>query len=345
MKVAVLFGGNSTEHGVSCLSAASVLRNINKDYEVLKIGITNSGAWFVTTAAPDQIEKGEWETLNNSPVLLSPNDGAFVFGTETFKPDVVFPVLHGKNGEDGTIQGLFEIIGMPYVGSRVLGTALCMDKAYTKIVFEKAGILQADWVTVERSDFLKGFEPIKVNLQKLDFPVFVKPSNAGSSFGVTKCNTVDDVENALKIAFEIDRRAIVESGVKNPVELEVAVYGNDEPVSTVSGKILSANEFYDYNAKYVNEKSKTVAPSGFENETELRKIAVDAYKACDCKGLSRVDFLVDGNSGKIYLNEINTIPGFTSISMFPKLCEVSGLSYQNLIEKLLTLAIEFEKEK
>ena len=345
MRVAVIFGGNSTEHDISCLSAASVLRNINKNHEVLKIGITREGKWFVTDSAPDSVENGTWENGQNIPVVLSPNDNAFLFGPEKFIPDVVFPVLHGKNGEDGTVQGLLEMMGMPYVGSRVLGTAVCMDKAYAKIVFEKAGIAQAEWITVERCDFPSGWSDIEKNLAKLEFPVFVKPSNAGSSFGVTKCDNVADVRAALENAFGIDRRAVIESGIKNPVELEVAVYGNSEPVATVSGRIFSANEIYDYNAKYVNENSETVAPSGFDREDELRATAVKAYKACDCKGLARVDFLVDGDTGRIYLNEINTIPGFTSISMYPKLCEVSGLSYGGLIEKLFALAVDFEKEK
>ena len=273
------------------------------------------------------------------------NSRSFVWDGGSITPDVIFPVLHGKNGEDGTIQGLFELMDIPYVGCRVLGSSVCMDKAYTKIVFEHVGIKQVPWVTVEAFEYAEASEKIKNTVEeKLEYPVFVKPSNAGSSVGITKCKSRETLSKAFDDAFAVDRRVVVEQGVENPKEIEVAVLGNDCPVASCSGLIIPANEFYDYEAKYSNSESKLLIPSGTENEDFIRSEAVKAYKACDCKGLSRVDFLVS-ESGDIYLNEINTIPGFTSISMYPKLFAASGIAYSDLINKLLDLAVEFSAKK
>lgn len=345
MKVLIIFGGRSTEHEVSCVSAASVLNNI-KGHDVTKFGITKDGKWYNTEADNAAVSNGSWENdESNREVFADFNSRSFVWDDGRITPDVVFPVLHGKNGEDGTIQGLFELMDIPYVGCRVLGSSVCMDKAYTKIVFEHAGIKQVPWVTVEAFEYAENAEKIKNTVEeKLEYPVFVKPSNAGSSVGITKCKSRETLSKAIDDAFAVDRRVVVEQGVENPKEIEVAVLGNECPVASCSGLIIPANEFYDYEAKYSNSESKLLIPSGTENEDFIRSEAVKAYKACDCKGLSRVDFLVS-ESGDIYLNEINTIPGFTSISMYPKLFDASGIAYSDLINKLLDLAVEFSAKK
>lgn len=345
MKVLIIFGGRSTEHEVSCVSAASVLNNI-KGHDVTKFGITKDGKWYHAEADNAAVANGSWENdKSNREVFADFNSRSFVWDGGSITPDVIFPVLHGKNGEDGTIQGLFELMDIPYVGCRVLGSSVCMDKAYTKIVFEHAGIKQVLWVTVEAFEYAEDPEKIKNTVEeKLKYPVFVKPSNAGSSVGITKCKSRETLSKAFDDAFAVDRRVVVEQGVENPKEIEVAVLGNDCPVASCSGLIIPANEFYDYEAKYSKSESKLLIPSGTENEDFIRSEAVKAYKACDCKGLSRVDFLVS-ESGDIYLNEINTIPGFTSISMYPKLFDASGIAYSDLINKLLDLAVEFSAKK
>ena len=345
MKVLIIFGGRSTEHEVSCVSAASVLNNI-KGHDVTKFGITKDGKWYHTEADNAAVSNGSWKNdKSNREVFADFNSRSFVWDGGSITPDVIFPVLHGKNGEDGTIQGLFELMDIPYVGCRVLGSSVCMDKAYTKIVFEHAGVKQVPWVTVEAFEYAEAPEKIKNTVEeKLEYPVFVKPSNAGSSVGITKCKSRETLSKAFDDAFAVDRRVVVEQGVENPKEIEVAVLGNDCPVASCSGLIIPANEFYDYEAKYSNSESKLLIPSGTENEDFIRSEAVKAYKACDCKGLSRVDFLVS-ESGDIYLNEINTIPGFTSISMYPKLFDASGIAYSDLINKLLDLAVEFSAKK
>lgn len=345
MKVLIIFGGKSTEHEVSCVSAASVLNNI-KGHEITKFGITKEGKWYHTDAENAAIADGSWENdESNAEVFADFNSRAFVWDDGSITPDVIFPVLHGKNGEDGTIQGLFELMNIPYVGCRVLGSSVCMDKAYTKMVFEHAGIKQVPWVTVEAYDYRFDPENVKNTVEKyLKYPVFVKPSNAGSSVGITKCRSRDMLSKAFDEAFEIDRRVVVEQGIENPQEIEVAVLGNEAPVASCTGRIIPANEFYDYEAKYSSNDSKLLIPSGTENEDFIKKEAVKAYKACDCKGMSRVDFLV-AEDGGIYLNEINTIPGFTSISMYPKLFGASGLEYSELIDRLLELAVSFSEVK
>lgn len=324
------------------MSAASVLQNIRTEHEVLKVGITKDGKWFVTEASAEEIESRAWEDLEKKPVGISLNERAFVWEESRFIPDVIFPVLHGKNGEDGTVQGLFELMQVPYVGCRVLASAVCMDKAYANMVFAAAGIRHTPWVTVERASWRKNAEDVINEISScLTFPVFIKPSNAGSSIGITKCHEKAELAKALQTAFAVDRRVVAEQGIEDPQEIEAAVLGNDVLSVSVTGQIFPANEIYDYNAKYQNAASLLRIPSGSEKEEEIRSLALRAYRACDCKGLSRVDFLV-ARDGTIYLNEINTLPGFTSISMYAKLFAASGLSYGDLIEKLLELAVTFE---
>jgi len=341
MKVLVLFGGMSTEYSVSCVSASYVLNNI-KGHDVVSFGITEDGKWFKTDAKSEDIASGKWVDLEaNKPVFTDLSTGSFIYGDERYRPDVVFPVLHGKNGEDGTVQGLLELMSLKYVGCRVLGSSVCMDKAYTKIVLAHVGIAQTDWVTLNREDYVSDPESVLNNaVSSLKFPVFVKPSNAGSSIGITRVDSASALKDAVDYAFDFDRRVVIENGVEDPLEIEVAVMGNDDPIASVSGLIIPSNTFYDFDAKYKNSESKLRIPSGFEREDEIRKLAVKAYKACDCKGLSRVDFLVS-KAGQIFLNEINTIPGFTSISMYPKLFAATGVPYDELINRLLDLAVAF----
>lgn len=339
MNIAVVFGGKSTEHDISCISAAFIL-SLLSEHTVCKIGITRDGQWYRTTASEEDIKTGAWTSLPNEPVDVSLNKKAFVYSDTAFCPDVIFPVLHGKNGEDGTVQGLFELMGIPYVGCRVLGSALCMDKIAAKAAFAAAGIRQVPYVTAERGETLSS---IVERAQALQYPVFVKPANAGSSIGITKCTAPEQVPDALQQAFEVDRRVVIEQGLMQMKEVEVAVLGNDKVVTSVTGMIRPANDFYDFEAKYVSENSALIIPSGLEQEPQLREIAEKAYRACDCKGLARVDFMI-APDGKIYLNEINTLPGFTQISMYPKLFEASGIPARKLVDTLLSLALEFKND-
>jgi D-alanine-D-alanine ligase len=280
MKVIVIFGGKSTEYEVSCSSASSVLKNMKK-HEVTKIGITKDGRWFKTEADEASVKNGDWvNNKANIPVFVSFNDKAFVCDGKKIAADVVFPLLHGKNGEDGTIQGLLELMDIPYVGSRFLSSAICMDKAYAKIVFEHNKIKQTPWLTFEKYDYSKDPQKAADDIENiLRFPVFVKPSNAGSSVGITKCNTKADLPKAFEEAFEIDRRVVVEQGFINAREVEVAVMGNEEPVASVPGRIHSANEVFDYNSKYDNDKSYNVIPADIKDETAavIRELAKKAY--------------------------------------------------------------------
>ncbi len=342
MKIAVLFGGKSTEHDISCLSASFILKNLTK-HQVFKIGITQQGDWFYTSATPEQIANGEWvNNPDNIAVGVDLNQKAFTYAGQIFVPDVVFPVLHGKNGEDGTIQGLLEIMRVPYVGCRVLGSAVCMDKAITKVLLKEAAIEQVPWIMVEKAECTDGVDSILSRIeQSLSYPVFVKPANAGSSIGITRCDDAQQVPEALKIAFEVDRRVVIEQGLEDILEVEIAVLGNDEVVTSTTGLIQPSNEFYDFEAKYVSEDSKLQIPSGVPEEPVIKKLAEEAYRACDCKGLARVDFMIDRKTRTVYLNEINTMPGFTAISMYPKLFENSGLESEQLVEKLISLALDF----
>ncbi len=342
MRVIVIFGGRSSEHDVSCFSAASVIGNM-PSHEVTKIGITLDGKWFRTDATVSQIASGEWEKCPNEPVSIDINNNCFLSAGKRIRADVVFPVLHGRNGEDGRIQGLFEMMRIPYVGSRVLGSALCMDKAFTNLIFDRYGINHVSWFPVEKTDYLKDKDGILRRVKaRLHWPVFVKPSNAGSSMGISKCRSDEALTAAFELAFSHDTRVIVEQGLEHIREVEVAVMGNSEPVVSVVGRIQPASDFYDYEAKYSNPESKLFIPADIEPRVaeEIRNIALVAYKACDCKGLSRVDFFVD-NANTVYINEINTLPGFTSISMYPKLFEASGVPYEELIDRLLAYALEF----
>lgn len=336
-KIAVLFGGKSTEHEVSRVSAASVLRNIDiSKYDVYPIGITKDGQWFEYTGSIDKIENGQWE---KDEYYKKPEGQKVLFNREV---DVVFPVLHGLCGEDGTVQGLCRLIDIPCVGPNVMSSAVCMDKVYTKYVLEHFEIKQADYVVVTAVEYGANRDKIIDTIEKkLKYDVFIKPSNSGSSVGITKAHDRKELIDGIEAALKYDRKVLVEKAI-NAREVEVAVLGNDKPKAGVPGEILPAKEFYDYEAKYEDVESKLLIPADMNDGEleEIKKLAVKIYIALDCAGMARVDFLVDKVTSEIYLNEVNTIPGFTKISMYPKMWEAAGKAYKDLISELIEFAIE-----
>lgn len=387
LRVGILFGGRSGEHEVSLLSAASVFSAIDKNkYDVVPIGITKEGHW-VTSANAERLLRGDFEhgqekhlragdpeatpsaaVLARGDAILVPPEPqprgaalpalqteaseAVVRPSHAIEVDVVFPVLHGTFGEDGTIQGLLELADMAYVGAGVLGSAAGMDKDVMKSLFRAAGLPIVKHVTILRSEWEK--QPKKAEKlveAKLKYPVFVKPANLGSSVGISKAHNRKELGPAIEEAAKFDRKIVIEQGVgggKNKArEIECSVLGNDDAKASVPGEIVPSKEFYDYDAKYLDEGSQLIIPAKLtKSETKkVQELAVAAFEAVDCSGLARVDFLMDPKSRKIYLNEINTMPGFTSISMYPKLWAASGLSYPALIEKLIALALERYEEK
>jgi len=347
LNVCVLFGGVSTEHSVSEVSASAVLENIDRTkYEVYPVGITESGKWLYYDGEVEKIRSHSWESGKTVPAVISPDGedkALLVFadtGVQKIGIDVVYPVLHGKNGEDGTVQGLCGLADIPCVGSDVIGSAACMDKCIAKILFEKAGIPQADWVELKLGD-TPDFDEME---KKLGYPMFIKPSSAGSSVGVTKASNRCELESGINLALEHDYKVLIEECI-NAREVECGVMGNLEPqTADVLGEIKPANEFYDFDAKYNDEDSKLMIPAPVDKETEakIKEYAVKAYKICECRGHSRVDFFVDKENGDIYLNEINTIPGFTPISMYPKLWDCSGMCMTEVIDKHIELALARE---
>ncbi len=385
LRVGVLFGGRSGEHEVSLLSAASVLNAIDKDkYEVVPIGITKEGRWLTaehaerllagkhegrhlragdpeTTPGAAVLEKGEAVVVPPEPVhrergLVPFQSDAQVLARRAsdraINVDVIFPVLHGTFGEDGTIQGLLELADIPYVGAGVLGSAAGMDKDIMKSLFRSAGLPIVKHVTFLRSEWEANPKKVKKQVEKkLKYPVFVKPANLGSSVGITKAHDGKELPACIEEAAKFDRKIIVEEGVggkkKKAREIECSVLGNDQPEASVPGEIVPMKEFYDYAAKYLDEGSELVIPAKLTKpETKkVKELAIGAFKAVDCSGLARVDFLMDPKTRKIYLNEINTMPGFTAISMYPKLWAATGLSYSDLIHRLIQLGLGRHSEK
>jgi len=386
LRVGILFGGRSGEHEVSLLSAASVLQAIDKDkYEVVPIGITKDGRWVTagdaenllqgklilearhlragdpeTTEAAAVLARGESVVVPPEPVRR--HSGLVPFQTEAaltrrasdraINVDVIFPVLHGTFGEDGTIQGLLELADLAYVGAGVLGSAAGMDKDVMKSLFIAAGIPIVKHVTILRSAWEKEAKKVQKFVEsKLRYPVFVKPANLGSSVGISKAHDRKELGPAIEEAAKFDRKIVIEQGVggkKNKArEIECSVLGNDDPVASIPGEIVPVKEFYDYNAKYLDEGSELIIPAKLTKTVTKRvqELAVRSFKAVDCSGLARVDFLMDPQTRKIYLNEINTMPGFTAISMYPKLWAASGLEYADLIDKLIQLGIERHEDK
>lgn len=342
--VAVIFGGQSSEHEVSCVSATTIISNINQDfYDIVLIGITKDGRWLMVDSVHD-ITSGEWKNSKKTAVV-SPDTATkgilIMEGNKvtTKKVDVVFPALHGLYGEDGTIQGIFELAKIPYVGCGVLASCVSMDKFFTKIIVDTLRIRQAKYVPILKPDLKKMEDTVKRVEDILDYPVFIKPSNAGSSKGVSKANNKDELIKGLMLAAEQDRKILVEETIVGR-EIECAVLGGSEPKASGVGEILAAADFYDYDAKYNNAESKTVIspelPDGIA-ET-IREYAVRIFKAVDGFGLSRVDFFVEEGTNDIVFNEINTLPGFTSISMYPMLWEAKGIGKSQLVDKLIQSA-------
>ncbi len=360
LRIGILFGGRSGEHEVSLLSAASILKAIDKKkYEVVPIGITKQGQWLTSTDAQNLLA-GDTKPApiqHSSAIQLSASaDLAQQNGALSRTLDVIFPVLHGTFGEDGTIQGLFELADIAYVGSGVLGSATGMDKTAMKQLFAAAGLPQTPHVSLIRSEWRADPKRCTRLIERsLTYPVFVKPANLGSSVGISKVHDRSELAPAMDLAASFDRKLIIEQGVggpnAKPRELEVSVLGNDSPEASVVGEIVPGAEFYDYEAKYQSDTSIPIIPAKLTaaESKQIRQMAIAAFRACDCAGLARVDFLMEpakkGTKPRIYLNEINTMPGFTSISMYPKLWEATGLSYKELIDRLIALAIERHKEK
>jgi len=393
LRVGILFGGRSGEHEVSLLSAASVLKAIDRTrYEVVPIGITKQGRWLISgdaerllagdfpdtgtlragdpqhTAPAALLAKGQGVIVPPMPAAEGGRGGALVPferdassispAHDALQLDVVFPVLHGTFGEDGTMQGLFELAGLAYVGSGVLGSATGMDKEVMKRLFLAAGLPITKHVTFLRHEWQQAPKRVVTKLETaLKYPLFVKPANLGSSVGISKAHDRKELGPAIDLAAGFDRKIVVEQAVGGRGNrakmgkargLEVAVLGNDEPKASVVGEIVPGKEFYDYEAKYLSEGSQAIIPAKLtkKQSQQVQAMALDAFRACDCAGLARVDFLLEaGDSGRLYLNEINTMPGFTSISMYPKLWEASGMKYRDLISRLIELALERKAEQ
>ncbi|PRZ15873.1 D-alanine-D-alanine ligase [Laceyella sediminis] len=351
LRVAVLFGGKSGEHEVSLASASSVMKAMDhKKYDIIPIGITQEGSFLLGQAALPMLEgKAEQAEINRlqqmMPAVTTGTHALPAFQREEI--DVVFPVLHGTYGEDGTIQGFLEIANIPYVGAGVLASSVGMDKAVSKKVFAEAGLPQANYVSFLKADLVRNQEAVLARIEKeLGYPCFVKPANLGSSVGISKARNREELIEALALASAYDRKIVVEEFVPAH-EVEVAVLGNDEPEASVPGEIVSSNEFYDYKAKYIDGKSVMRIPAELPQDTaeQLREMAIRAFKAIDGSGLARVDFFIRKDTGEILLNEINTMPGFTQFSMYAKLWEHSGLTYAELVDKLIQLALERYEEK
>ena len=388
LRVGILFGGRSGEHEISLLSAASILKAIDKKkYDVVPIGITKAGRWVTAsdahallsgpspapnprlagdpaatptaellrtgepTLVPPEPAQSPQSSLN--PLALSATSD---LGRQSLALDVVFPVLHGTFGEDGTIQGLFELADIAYVGAGVLGSAAGMDKDIMKKLFSAAGLPQTPFLSILRSEWTADPKRATREMEKtLQYPIFVKPANLGSSVGISKVHDRSELAAAMDLAASFDRKLVIEQGVggpgAKPRELEVAVLGNDTPLASVVGEIVPGAEFYDYDAKYHSDTSVPIIPAKLSRseEKQIRSMAIAAFRACDCSGLARVDFLMEptrkGTKPAIFLNEINTLPGFTSISMYPKLWQATGIPYRNLIDRLISLARERHVEK
>ena len=350
LKVGVIFGGASSEHDVSKVSGTSVISNLNKEkYEILPIYIDKKGNWYIYNKNIKDIQI--LDINSNIEQDIKP-----ILNIETILKslDVVFPVLHGLGGEDGSIQGMFQLFNVKYVGCGILASSIGMDKAYTKIIFEKAGIKQAKYEYIRKfndkyiyidNEFNENILNISEVVERIDknlkYPMFIKPSNSGSSVGINKANNIEELKQAIEYAAKFDKKILIEEGLIGK-EVECAVLGNEEVIASCVGEIKSAEDFYTFDAKYNNQESKVLIPAELTKEMSdrIRQLSIKAFKAIDGKGLSRVDFFANEETNEIYINEINTLPGFTTISMYPKLFEQVGLNYDKLLDKLIQLALE-----
>ena len=359
LRVGVIYGGKSGEHEVSIASAASIFKHIDRaKYDPVPILIEKSGRWVLGGQAPKAISAADVHAEASARGSGSSLENAAVGGEQAVEPtaalsdthiDVVFPVLHGPYGEDGTIQGLLELANVPYVGAGVLGSAVGMDKAVMKTLFQARGLPVGPYLVVLRREWDRDATGLTERVSReLRYPVFVKPANLGSSVGISKAKSDDEFREAMRVALEYDRKIVIEAAVPKAREIECAVLGNDEPQASIPGEIVPRREFYDYAAKYLDADGSTClipAPLDPAKAREIQRLSVEAFKAVDGSGLSRVDFLIARDTGETYVNEVNTMPGFTTISMYPKMWEASGLSYPALLDRLITLAVERHAEK
>lgn len=359
LRVAVLFGGRSGEHDVSLMSARSVLSVLDPErYDVTQIGITLDGNWLTGADALEAFEKNDMDDLDRviPPTEPASRQSLFVLRStkvgekfETLaKIDVFFPVLHGPFGEDGTIQGLFEMADVAYVGAGVAGSSVGMDKGIFKDVMRANDIPIVESILVLRSEIETDMNAVIEKAEAMSaYPLFTKPANLGSSVGITKCNSRSDLAEGLMEAARYDRRILIEHGVGNAHEVEVSVLGNEEPQASVCGEVLPSREFYSYESKYIDGTSGLLIPAPLSAEVteKIREYAIRAYKTIDCAGMARADFFVEKETNRIYLNELNTLPGFTSISMYPKLWEASGLEYSKLVDRLIELALQRKAQR
>ncbi|MCC7025099.1 MAG: D-alanine--D-alanine ligase [Thermomicrobiales bacterium] len=354
VRVAVLFGGQSGEHDVSLRSAQTVMGALDPArYEVIPVGITREGRWLTggdpfaaLTATSPLFALGDGSAPVAPPAESAPAESGVpaIFSAGV---DVVFPVLHGPMGEDGTVQGFLELTGIPYVGAGVLGSSLSMDKAMAKTVLAQAGLPQAPWRLVTRKEWERDPEAVTDWVgESLGYPCFVKPANMGSSVGVVKAHDPSEMPSAMRQACRFDRRIVIEQGV-DARELEISVLGNDEPIASIVGEVIPSNEFYDYDAKYVDDRSELLvpAPIGGDTMTQIQELAIAAFRALDLAGMARVDFFMERNTDQIFINEVNTIPGFTAISMYPRLWAASGVPLPELVDRLVGLALERSLER
>ena len=369
LRVGVIYGGRSGEHEVSIASAAAVVAHLDKQrYEPIPIRIEKDGRWVIadrlpiSSSAAEVIEQGKLSAGQRlsrggreAHLVAHPGVEQILTIERGDKPsitglglDVVFPVLHGPYGEDGTVQGLLELANIPYVGAGVLASAVGMDKAVSKLVFLAKGLPIAKYLVVLRQNWSE--QPSRISAavaSQLGYPVFVKPANLGSSVGISKAKSPAELKTAIDVAGEYDRKIVIEAAVPNAREIEVAVLGNDHPEASVPGEVIPSREFYDYEAKYLDDDSRVIIPADLPAKVaaEVQRLAIEVFLALDCAGMARVDFLMDAKSGRIYLNEINTIPGFTTISMYSKMWAASGVSYPQLLDKLIGLARARHTEK
>ncbi len=348
IRIGVLFGGRSGEHEVSLMSARSIIGALDpKRYEVIPIGITRDGVWKRPNNALELLQQGQLDALQES-LTTSQTAVALDPKAKDVPPlDVVFPVLHGPYGEDGTVQGFLELANLPYVGSGVLGSAVSMDKSIMRRLFAEAGLPLVPWRSSLRSRWQQDPESVLTAIEEqLGYPCFVKPANLGSSVGISRARSRHELEAALTTAAQYDRKLVVERGVVNAREIEVSVLGNDEPQASLAGEIRPGGEFYDYATKYLEDSSELLVPAPLspEQQEQFQQLAVGAFQAVDACGMARVDFFL-AEDGTIFVNEINTIPGFTRISMYPKLWEASGVAYGQLLDRLIELAVERHEDK
>jgi len=358
IRVGLIFGGKSGEHEVSFCSASSIIKAINKDkYTVVPIGITKEGRWISPQDSEVALQSGKIEGKSTVILLNDPSGKALIRIDNNQRLDkssalerleVIFSVLHGPYGEDGTVQGLLELADIPYVGAGVAASAISMDKDLMKKMFKQRDLPILKWLTIKRKEWQKDKEKILSLVQDdFEYPLFVKPTNLGSSVGITKVHKKEELEKAIDLASSYDRKVLIEEGLEEVREIECGVLGNDEPRASVVGEVKPAGEFYDYDSKYIDKETQLIVPADLPDgvSRKVQEIALRAFKAVDAAGMARVDFFISKKENKIYLSEINTIPGFTSVSMYPRLWEASGIPYSDLIDQLIQLALERHQDK